>query len=152
MAKEIKKSSKKITFLLVFSLAMLMITPSLTIIILGGILPTLIAYLVDVGEKKSLTVCVGMMNLAGVLPVVVYCYEYYPIWGAVNPEIYQLKNWIIIYIAAFMGLCLYWVLPGMVVKLYTVYLKQKIKAIEKQKIKLESRYGKENLVDENKIL
>lgn len=147
MAEVAKKSSKKLTIILMLILIMLMIMPSLALVILGGSLPTVMAVLGDKGGRKSLTVCVGMMNLAGLLPVLFYSYEYYPIWGSVSPEIYQLTNWLIIYLAAFIGLCLYWLIPGVVVKVYSFYLRQKIKAIEKQKMKLESVYGKDVLLD-----
>ena len=104
METAVKISSKKITTLLILSFVLLLITPSLGIILIGGSIPTLIAYIFDNGTRGSMTVCVGMMNFAGLLPILIYFYEYCPIWGAVITDIYSLKNWGVIYSS------FYWIL------------------------------------------
>ncbi|MEA1938701.1 MAG: hypothetical protein U9N14_06395, partial [Pseudomonadota bacterium] len=46
-----------------------------TILILIGMAPAIVAYIVDHGREKTATLCVGLLNFCGVLPFAIELYR-----------------------------------------------------------------------------
>jgi len=93
----------KVTLAL-FMLAVLAVTAlPVCIVVIGGMVPTVVAALVDRDPRRHLSWTVGLLNLAGlVLPILKLCSGVVSLAGA-QQVLMNGQNWLIMYGAAGMG-------------------------------------------------
>lgn len=81
------------------------------VILYGGMLPSLIAYLLDEQPSRYLFRTVAAMNLAGVVPFVEPAWRLGTTLGLVGYPISDMRTWTVIYGSAIAGFGLAWVVP-----------------------------------------
>ena len=143
--KKKNKPNKKITmkgmFIGFFTvLAMVIFTPT-TSILLVGMLPTLVAYIVDRSLEKNKTFTIGAMNFAGCFPYLL------GLWTGENTlrvALNYLENpqtIIVIYTIAAFGYFINWVVTVVVSSFLVKKSHMRIDKIKQNKTKLEKRWG-----------
>jgi len=143
-----KKNTKKGMgfkgFLLMFFVVLVMVifTPT-TLILLVGMLPTLVAYVVDRSPEKNKTFTIGAMNFAGCFPYLL------GLWAGENTVQVSLnylgnpQTIIIIYMIAGLGYLINWLVTIGVSNILVQKSHLRINRIDKEKQILKDRWGSE---------
>ncbi len=140
-----KKNKKKVgfksfSFLFFAIIAAIIFTPT-TLILLVGMLPTLVAYIVDRSAEKNKTFTIGAMNFAGCFPYLL------GLWTGENillTSMNYLENpetIIVIYSIAAIGYLINWTVTLGVATLLRKRSSLHIERIEREKEKLRERWG-----------
>lgn len=150
MVKNNKKKQKskknkiglKVWFYILLMAALSVMFLSMAVLLFVGMLPTLVAFVVDRVPGKSKTVTIGSMNFAGCFP--------YLLLMVVRPDNLDIAfqylsdpmTIIVIYGAAAIGYIIHWSVTLGVSEALMQKSKRRIEKIEEQKKKLEERWGK----------
>ncbi len=102
MAKNPITAGIKKTFFL-SSFVLTFISMSSGILLLIGMLPTITIWQYDRTRNKSITLTVGLMNLAGTVPFIAQVFPYGQQMEQALPILQSAKTWGLIYLSAFMG-------------------------------------------------
>lgn len=139
-----KKSGKMVlnTFL-VMSMAMGIVFLPTTFMLAIGMLPTLVAALVDRAKRKSKAITVGAMNLAGTVPFVLDLWRGGNNFEASFEIIADPQAIIVIYSAAGIGYLIDWAMTGMVAGVLVQRGHARKKVIVKRQEELVARWGEE---------
>jgi hypothetical protein len=129
--------------ILVCSIVMAVVFLPTTILLVVGMLPTLVAALVDRTRERVLGMTVGSMNLAGCTPFVIELWS-----GEHTPEraleiVAQPLPITIMFAAAALGYMIEWSMTGIVASIMSQKAIARLKAIDEQQKKLIDRWGRE---------
>ncbi len=140
------KKNKKSGFGFFLSLVVLAVIAILfwssSLLIIIGMIPTFVAWVLDKSYQKSKTLTIGALNFAGCFPYLV------DIWKAAEPMAQSLRSItdpvtiIVIYSAALLGYIINYFTVIAVSSHISEKAKKRILAIEKEKAELEKRWGK----------
>ncbi len=132
---EFRKSSMAITWWALLIAGALFIFTGMVLLLVCGLIPGIVAYLIDRSPKKYATFCVGGMNLAGICPAAL------KLWNGDNNVAQAFAiltspfELIIIFSAASFGWLIYFFVPPIVVALLTVIAQHRIAQLrEEQKV------------------
>ena len=145
MAKKKKRASfgwKGQIFLIVSLLACVMFA-SIAVIIVVGMVPTIVAAIVDRSEGRMRALTIGAMNFAGCAPFVI---EVFKKGGSLETSIaYMLepRTIVVIYFAAAMGYLIDWAMTGIVSSIVVQKTKGRLRDIQKGQKDLTERWGME---------
>ncbi len=130
-------------FLVCFAISGVLFLPT-TILLAVGMMPTLIAFLVDRSKKRiTRAVTIGAMNLAGCSPFVLDLWGYGQSFEKTFSIITQPTSIIVMYFAAAVGHMIGWSMTGIVASLMYERGKQRQVEIKKKQEELIERWGKE---------
>lgn len=133
--------SVKIAFFLIMIFAGLFLPT--TILLCGGLLPTLIAAIVDDRPVRTAWLTVGAMNFAGLVPAVFDLWHVgHEIPNALNILI-QPKTIILAYSAASIGWLIYFHVPRMIMGFLVLRARNRLNDIEKRRQELMRKWGTE---------
>lgn len=139
-----KKTARQNQMFLILGILLSVIILPSAIIVFFGMLPTLVvAFFIDRRRRKSLTVTVGAMNLAGTTPFLIRLWDHGHKPDEAFSIIGQPFTIVTIYMAASVGYLINWAVTGLVTSLKAENGKGRLKQIEKQKKELERRWGRE---------
>ncbi len=141
--KEKKGRSKTALLLLVAGFALAFIIQSTIILLLMGMIPTIVAFIVDTGKQKSLARTVFMCNLSGVLPYVSELVATGNNMRMFMQYFTDPKVWFFMYAAAGVGWLLYKGSHNLVAFWYQVSHQAKIAHIESVQRQLIREWGPE---------
>lgn len=116
--------------------------PESIILLLVGMLPTMVAFVIDRSSGKYATLCVGAMNIAGIFPSI------FKLWTGQNSFsqsiqiITNIFDLVIMYGAAGFGWILYIIIPSAVSALLNIIAQRRINRLRKQQHELISEWGK----------
>ncbi len=139
--KKKKKMGYKAQLFIVLCVLVSVLFSAVSIILAIGMLPTVVATIVDRSEGKIRALTIGAMNLAGCAPFVVDVLK-----GGNNIEtainfIVQPETIIVMYFAAGIGYVIDWSMTGIVSSMIVQKGKKRLKDIEKNKKELIDRWG-----------
>lgn len=139
-----RKEARQNQVLLIFGILLSVVILPSAIVFFFGMLPTLVvAFFIDRRRRKSLTVTVGAMNLAGTTPFLLRLWDRGHQPDEAFAIIGQPLTIIIIYTAASVGYLINWAVTGLVTSLKAEGGKGRLKQITKRKKDLEARWGRE---------
>lgn len=129
-------------FLIVGMLSCLMF-PAIAVILVVGMIPTIVAAIVDRTAGRMRAVTIGVINLAGCSPFMVEIFK-----KGNDPEmaityILQPRTIVVIYFAAAMGYLIDWAMTGIVSSILVQKTKGRLKEIQKNQKDLTERWGVE---------
>lgn len=137
----------KKSFSLRFAIFFLMIMAALffptTVLFCGGLLPTLIAAIVDDRPQKTAWLTVGAMNFAGIVPA------WFDLWhvghtlSAAFQILAQPRTIILAYTAAAIGWAIFFQVPKIIVGFMIRRAEGRVRDIEKRKRELVRKWGTE---------
>ncbi|MEM6780371.1 MAG: hypothetical protein AAF569_00750 [Pseudomonadota bacterium] len=139
-----KKTSFRTKFTMIFLIAMGVIFSSTAVILLIGMLPTIVAVIIDNSKEKLKPLTVGAMNLAGCFPFVLES------WVSGSNDIsvaldtvLEPRTFSIIYMAAAIGYLIDWSLSGIVAQIMVQKGRARLKEIDRIQESLIERWGPE---------
>lgn len=141
------RSLYQMIFFGVFILGMMFALPTMLVLTLG-LLPTLVAFVVDMNPRKYAARSVGFLNFAGTLPFLI------SLWTGQHDLLSAMKiltdvyAWLVIYSAAAMGWLIYLGMPSVAGFLMQFHATQKIRHLEHARKKLINEWGE--AVDRNR--
>lgn len=128
---------------LIIGLLTCVMFPAVTILLVVGMIPTLVAGIVDRTEGRVRMWSVGAMNFAGCAPFIIDVFKKgNDIETAIN-FIVQPRTIVIMYFAAGMGYLIDWAMTGIVSSIMVQKTKARLKNIQKLQKELIERWGAE---------
>ncbi len=112
------------------------------ILALGGMLPTLVAYIIDQRGERYAARTVGYMNVSGVLVVAIEMWAGDHTWRKALDLLADPINWLIMFGTAALGWALYFALPPMVKAYLKVSNELRMKQFRKEQERLINEWGK----------
>lgn len=138
-----RRGRSNLTWMLVVGTFLLVIAAPTMIILFFGMLPTLVAYIIDRTQQKSATFCVGAINFIGVFPYIM------DLWGGFNTVDVALSNvsdlfaMLVMYSAAAFGWLLFMAMPTVVASFVTVLQQRKVATLRAEQKDLIEEWGAE---------
>lgn len=132
----------QLVFLGMFVFGMLFALPTMMVLTLG-LLPTLVAFVVDLHPRKYAARSVGSLNFAGTLPFLV------SLWSGTHDLMSAMKiltdvyAWLVIYSAAAVGWVIYLGMPQVSGFLMEINAARRIRALDARRRKLIAEWGDE---------
>ncbi len=145
MAKKTKKKSfgwKGQILLIGFFLTSLLFS-AVAIILIIGMIPTIVAAIVDRTEGHIRTMTVGAINFAGCTPFMIEVFKKGNNIETAVSYIAQPRTIVVMYFAAGMGYLIDWAMTGIVSSIMVQRAKARVKEIQKQQKELTDRWGQE---------
>lgn len=144
MAKKKKNNRALKISLIILTMFLCGITfSSVTLVLLLGMLPTVVAAVVDQSRLHLKTMTVGFMNFAGCSPFLVMVWQR---GGDIDAAISILKEpqtIVVMYFAAAMGYMIDWAMTGIVSSIMVQRARTRLKDIDKHQNVLKERWGVE---------
>jgi hypothetical protein len=144
-----KKGKKKLPFfkklqIILVALAAVVIFRQTIIMVVIGLLPSIVAFIVDDTRSRSWAKSVSACNLAGLLPFVVEVYFYAGnSVGAMQEKMADFLMWLVVYGAAGLAWLFIWGMPKVAMVFYRVYYTYRIQEHQKALLKLRDEWGAE---------
>lgn len=135
-------SLKPLLWVVLLSIVLLKF-PESVILLIVGLLPTMVAFVIDKSSGKYATLCVGAMNITGVFPSI------FELWTGQNnfsqaiQIITNVFDLVIMYGAAGFGWILYIVIPSTVSTLLNLLAQRRITRLRNQQRELINEWGKD---------
>ncbi len=138
-----KKGGMKGSLLGVVALFAALIFMPTTIVLLLGMLPTMVAAIVDRSGKGTQAMTVGAMNLAGCAPFLIDLWARGHAIDLAVSLITDPRTIIVIYSAAGIGYLISWAMAGIVGTMMVKRSQSRLKEIKKRRDRLVERWGPE---------
>ncbi len=138
-----KKSSWILQLLIVISVLSAIIFSAETIILAVGMIPTLVALIVDRSEHKIRAASIGMLNFAGCMPFMVEVFNKGNNIETAVSYVLQPRTIVVIYFAAGMAYMINWMMVGLLSSILVQKTKKRVKEIGTLKAELVERWGVE---------
>lgn len=141
-----KKRSGLLTFMiLLFPAALVMLAT--TVIMIVGMIPTMVAFIIDRDEKKPAAICVGGFNFCGCLPFAINLWK--DNHAALSMEsvkmamriLSQPLSWLLMFGAAAVGWAFYFGIPPIIAGSEIAKAERQIEALKKRKVSLVQEWG-----------
>ena len=138
---------KPILWVVLLSIILLKFPESI-LLLLVGLLPTMVAFIVDKSFGKCATLCVGAMNIAGIFPSI------FKLWAEQNSFTQAIQiitnvfDLVIMYGAAGFGWVLYVIIPSAVSALLNIIAQRRIARLRNLQRDLINEWGKDIAVSQ----
>jgi len=116
--------------------------PESIILLLVGLLPTMVAFIVDKSFGKCATLCVGAMNIAGIFPSIFELWSEKNSFAQAFQIITNVFDLVIMYGAAGFGWILYIIIPSAVSTVLHIVAQRRIARLRNSQRNLISEWGK----------
>lgn len=135
--------SAAITLTVIVIVVLALTALPLCLLVIGGMLPTVVAVVVDHHQRRYLARTVGAMNLAGVMPGALRLWEAGVSFDSLQQVIDSPYNWLVMYGAAAIGWVLYFCVPPVVAMVIEVRVDETKHRLETQAKALVEEWGEE---------
>lgn len=137
------RGRSSLTWVLVVGTFLLVIASPTMIVLFFGMLPTLVAFIIDRSEQKSATFCVGSINFIGVFPYIMDLWIDNNTLDAAINNVTDLFAMLIMYSASAFGWLLFMAMPTVVASFVTVLQQRKVAQLRGQQKELMEEWGAE---------
>ncbi len=132
-----------LTWILLTLLSLLVIAAPTMIILFFGMLPTLVALIIDRSPHKSATFCVGGINFIGVFPYIMDLWTGINSVGAAWSSVQDVFVLLIWYASAAFGWLLFLAMPSVIASFVVVLQQRKVALLRGEQKKLIEEWGSE---------
>jgi len=140
MARRRKKKGGMLTLILLIIPAGLIVLP--TSILFGiGMIPTIVAYVVDRDPEKSAPITVGGLNFCGCMPFAIELWKHQHTIGAAAKIFADPLAWLVMYGAAAVGWGLYYGIPPLVAGMEVSRAEKRVEVLKGKKVALVQEWG-----------
>ncbi|ALG73495.1 membrane protein [Azospirillum thiophilum] len=140
MARKRKKKGGALTLILLIIPAALIVLP--TSILFGvGMIPTIVAYVVDRDPDKSAPITVGGLNFCGCMPFAIDLWKHQHTIGAAAKIFADPLAWMVMYSAAAVGWGLYYGIPPLVAGMEVTRAEKRVDVLKQKKVALVQEWG-----------
>lgn len=137
------RGRSSLTWVLIVGTFLLVIASPTMIVLFFGMLPTLVAFIIDRSEQKSATFCVGSINFIGVFPYIMDLWIDNNTLDAAISNVTDLFAMLIMYSASAFGWLLFMAMPTVVASFVTVLQQRKVAQLRGQQKELMEEWGAE---------
>jgi hypothetical protein len=148
----LRKSRHSIIAILAGILAVQVVSPATVILLVAGMLPSLVAYIVDTEPGRRSAHCMAVLNLAGVLPVLATLWDRGATRGAAADILMDPFMWFLMYGAAGIAVLLLTLLPVMMEQLSNAAAEKEIGRLEIQMADLVEEWGGDLALDASRMM
>jgi len=141
--KRAKKASWHLQIVLITMLIGGVVFSGLSVIMVIGMLPTIVAAIVDKSKGHVKTMTIGAMNFAGCVPFLISLWKKGGSFELALNIITTPRTIVIIYCAAGMGYLIDWAMTGIVASVLMQRSRKRLKDIQNQQKELTERWGPE---------
>ena len=138
-----KKIGWRGQILLIAGLITAILFSAMSIILAVGMIPTIVAAIVDRTQGRARALTVGAINLAGCAPFMIEIFKKGNNFQTAIEYIIQPRTIVVIYFAAAIGYLIDWAMTGIVSSIMVQKTKHRLKEIQKQQRELTERWGQE---------
>jgi hypothetical protein len=145
MAKRRKKKSFgwKGQIFLILAMFACVIFSAMAVILAVGMVPTIVAAIVDRTEGRMRSLSIGAINFAGCMPFLIEVFKKGNNLETAITYISQPRTIVVMYFAAAMGYLINWAMAGIVSSVMVQRTKSRLKEIQKTQNELTTRWGPE---------
>ncbi|SMF33508.1 hypothetical protein SAMN02982917_1646 [Azospirillum oryzae] len=140
MARKKKKKGGGLTLILLIIPAALIVLPT-TILFGIGMIPTIVAYVVDRDPDKSAPITVGGLNFCGCMPFAIDLWKHQHTIGAAAKVFADPLAWLVMYTAAAVGWGLYYGIPPLVAGMEVTRAEKRVEVLKQKKVALVQEWG-----------
>jgi hypothetical protein len=140
MARKKKKKGGGLTLILLIIPAALIVLPT-TILFGIGMIPTIVAYVVDRDPDKSAPITVGGLNFCGCMPFAIDLWKHQHTIGAAAKVFADPLAWLVMYSAAAVGWGLYYGIPPLVAGMEVTRAEKRVEVLKQKKVALVQEWG-----------
>lgn len=140
MARKKKKKGGALTLILLIVPAALIVLPT-TILFGIGMIPTIVAYVVDRDPDKSAPITVGGLNFCGCMPFAIDLWKHQHTIGAAAKIFADPLAWLVMYSAAAVGWGIYYGIPPMVAGMEVTRAEKRVEVLKQKKVALVQEWG-----------
>jgi hypothetical protein len=140
MARKKKKKGGGLTLILLIVPAALIVLPT-TILFGIGMIPTIVAYVVDRDPDKSAPITVGGLNFCGCMPFAIDLWKHQHTIGAAAKIFADPLAWLVMYSAAAVGWGLYYGIPPLVAGMEVTRAEKRVEVLKQKKVALVQEWG-----------
>lgn len=141
--KKRKNVGWKAQILLILLILLCVLFSSVAVLMIVGMIPTVVALIVDRTEGRMRAVTVGAINFAGCAPFMIEVFKRGNNLELAINYIVQPRTIVVMYFAAAIGYVLDWALTGIVSSIMVQKHKRRLVAINEEKQQLIERWGEE---------
>lgn len=138
-----RRGRSNLTWILLILTFFLVIASPTVIVIFFGLLPTLVAYIIDRSKSKAATFCVGGINFVGVFPYVISLWTERNTIDAAMAIVSDLFAMLVMYSAAAFGWLLFLAMPTVVSSFVLVLQQRKVAQLRAEQKELIEEWGPE---------
>lgn len=135
----LRRRAKVLSF--IFGPPLLFILHPTVIVAMGGMLPTLVAFIIDNRKERYAARTVGYLNFSGVFIVCLGMWTGDHTWQAALELLYEPFNWLIMFGTAALGWVLYFMLPPISGAYLKISNDLKLKTLLSEQEKLVKEWG-----------
>lgn len=140
------KGGRSPTFILgmavIFVLLVMVALPTV-ILLLAGMMPSLVAWVIDRTQQKYATFCVGGLNFCGVFPYVLDLWSGAHTFGATLAILTDVFALVVMYGTAAFGWMMYNSIPPVIVSVLTVITQRRIAQLRTSQRRIIEEWGEE---------
>ncbi|PWC50235.1 hypothetical protein ACHMW5_12460 [Azospirillum melinis] len=140
MARKKKKKGGALTLILLIVPAALIVLPT-TILFGIGMIPTIVAYVVDRDPDKSAPITVGGLNFCGCMPFAIDLWKHQHTIGAAAKIFADPLAWLVMYSAAAVGWGIYYGIPPLVAGMEVSRAEKRVEVLKQKKVALVQEWG-----------
>lgn len=107
-------ANNALVWAVVAAVAALILAPAFTVVVAVGMVPAMVAFLIDRNPHKYFGICVAGLNFAGVLPFLGELMSKHGGFHAALTIVTSVYSWLVMYAAAGVGWVLYLSLPALI--------------------------------------
>lgn len=137
-----RRGGRGLLLLLLVLPAAALVLPS-TVLVVAGMIPTMVAYVIDTDAEKSAPITVGSMNLCGVLPFGIELYQRGHTLKVALDILSHPTAWLVMFGAAGIGWVIYYGVPPLVASVLVMRDEAKIRTLEDKRLALIAEWGPE---------
>lgn len=112
-----------------------------SVLLMVGLLPTVVAWIVDRDSEKSAALTVGAMNLCGIAPYVILLWQGGHSMERAMRFLADPSTWLVMYGAAAVGWVIYFLVPQVVAAGIAMRNESRIRTLEAQRATLVAEWG-----------
>jgi len=138
-----KRGRSNLTWILLVLTFLVVLAGPTVVLLLLGMLPTLVALIIDRTKQKSNSLCVGSINFIGVFPYIM------GLWGGINDFnaaftiVGDIFNLLVMYSAAAFGWFLFLTMPSIISSFVLVLQQRKVAQLRGEQKDLIDEWGAE---------
>jgi len=148
----LRKSRRSLVAILIGILAVQVVSPATVILLVAGMLPSVVAYLVDTEPSRRSAHCVAVLNMAGVLPVLAVLWDRGATRAAAADILMDPFMWLLMYGAAGVAVLLLTLLPVLMENMASAAAEREIGKLEKRMADLIEEWGNDLMNEASKLL
>lgn len=121
-------------------------------VFVAGMVPTIIAWIVDRDPEKHAPMTVGAMNFCGILPFILDLWKHQHTIPAASKTLADPLTWLIMLGSAAIGWIIYFIVPPMVVSFELTRSQRRVESLKTKKKELTDEWGVEVGMDDETLI